>query len=228
LPTPPHRSASCRHRPLAPTEPRKNRGVTSRQRWNHNIHYHPSILDALPTDCRTALDVGCSEGILAGELGKVVDRVTGIDLDGPSIEVARREAESDNVEYLIGDFLSYDFNGATFDAVVSNTALHHMDAAAALARMHELLRPGGVLAIVGWARSKYPADLPADLAGTLATRVHRATKGFWKHSAPVVWTPPDTYRETRRLAEHLLPGVRYRRHLLWRYSLIWSKRPEAP
>jgi len=24
-------------------------------------------------------------------------------------------------------------------------------------------------------------------------------------------------------ARRLLPGVRYRRHLLWRYSLLWSK-----
>lgn len=154
LPPPSLRSARCRHRAQAPSEPRNDRGATSRQRWNHNIRHHPLILHALPPNCRTALDVGCGDGILAGELGKVVDRVTGIDLDGPSNEVARREAKSDNVEYVVGDFLSYDFNGATFDAVVSNTALHHMDAAAALARMRELLQPDGVLAIVGWARSK--------------------------------------------------------------------------
>ena len=26
-----------------------------------------------------------------------------------------------------------------------------------------------------------------------------------------------------RLAEGLLPGMRYRRHLLWRYSIRWTK-----
>jgi hypothetical protein len=25
------------------------------------------------------------------------------------------------------------------------------------------------------------------------------------------------------LARQMLPGARYRRHLLWRYSLIWTK-----
>ena len=32
-----------------------------------------------------------------------------------------------------------------------------------------------------------------------------------------------TWREVRAEAARLLPGVRYRRHLLWRYSLIWQK-----
>lgn len=30
------------------------------------------------------------------------------------------------------------------------------------------------------------------------------------------------------LAERLLPGVRYRRHLYWRYSLIWAKPAVTP
>jgi hypothetical protein len=28
----------------------------------------------------------------------------------------------------------------------------------------------------------------------------------------------------RRLAAELLPGVRWRRHLKWRYSLVWTNR----
>jgi len=32
-----------------------------------------------------------------------------------------------------------------------------------------------------------------------------------------------TWREVRAEAARLLPGVRYRRHLLWRYSLRWQK-----
>jgi hypothetical protein len=32
-----------------------------------------------------------------------------------------------------------------------------------------------------------------------------------------------TYRDVRRLAGRMLPGARYRRHLYWRYSLIWTK-----
>ena len=32
-----------------------------------------------------------------------------------------------------------------------------------------------------------------------------------------------TWAEVRAIAGRLLPGVRYRRHLLFRYSLLWSK-----
>jgi 2-polyprenyl-3-methyl-5-hydroxy-6-metoxy-1,4-benzoquinol methylase len=39
--------------------------VPIQDRWNHNIHYHPVVLDALPPDCERVLDVGCGEGLLA-------------------------------------------------------------------------------------------------------------------------------------------------------------------
>jgi hypothetical protein len=32
-----------------------------------------------------------------------------------------------------------------------------------------------------------------------------------------------TWAEVHAAARDVLPGVRYRRHLLWRYSLLWRK-----
>ena len=40
--------------------------------WNHNIHFHPVVLDAVPTGARRALDVGCGAGGLARELAERV------------------------------------------------------------------------------------------------------------------------------------------------------------
>lgn len=190
--------------------------------WNHNIHYHPVVLRAVPDGSVRVLDVGCGEGELARALSGQVGEVVGIDLDAPTVERARRDAAADNVEYVVGDFLTYDFMPGSFDAVVSVVALHHMDMAAALARMRELVRPGGRIAVVGVARSRYPADLGFDLAGAIATRLHKLTKTFRETSAPKVWPPPLSFSETRRLATPILPGVRYRRHILWRYSLLWT------
>ncbi len=34
--------------------------------WNHNVHYQPVILGAVPAGCGRALDVGCGDGLLAG------------------------------------------------------------------------------------------------------------------------------------------------------------------
>jgi SAM-dependent methyltransferase len=193
------------------------------KRWNHNLHYHPLILGAVPDGCQRALDVGCGEGILARELRRIVPHVSAIDLHQPSIRRARQDAAGPGVDYLVGDFLTYPFEPASFDLIASVAALHHMDARAALGRMRGLLRPGGRLVVVGLARGRYPADLPRDLAAAVANLLHKATKGYWESSAPILWPPPETYAGMRRLTAELLPGVRYRRHLLWRYSLVWTK-----
>jgi hypothetical protein len=59
--------------------------------------------------------------------------------------------------------------------------------------------------------------------------VHRHVLGrrYLQHDAPTVWPPPLAYTEVRRIAQRVLPGVVYRRHLLWRYSLVWT-RPDGP
>jgi SAM-dependent methyltransferase len=191
--------------------------------WNHNIHYYPLILAAIGKGGARALDVGCGDGLLARQLCQAVPHVLAIDSNAPVLRRARRNDAGSGVEYLHGDFLTYDFEPDSFDAIVSVAALHHMDAAAALGRMRRLLRPGGTLAVVGLARSRFPRDLPADLAAMAAHQVLRMRKGYWEHSSPIIWPPPLTYDETRQIAEGILPGVQYRRHLLWRYSLVWRK-----
>jgi 2-polyprenyl-3-methyl-5-hydroxy-6-metoxy-1,4-benzoquinol methylase len=192
-------------------------------RWNHNIHYHRVILTAVPPQCERALDVGCGEGLLAAELRRSVRLVSAIDIDEASIDLARQRNAAAGVTCIHGNFLTYPFEAASFDVVVSVAALHHMNAAAGLERMRELLRPGGILAVVGLALSRYPADIPRDTAAVLAHLLYKRTRGYWQHSAPTVWPPPETYAGMRRIAEKVLPGVRYRRHLLWRYSLVWTK-----
>ncbi len=102
-----------------------------------------------------------------------------------------------------------------------------MDATAAFQRMRELLRTGGTLAVLGLPRSRYPHDLPRDAAATIANRAHRLVKRSWESPAPTVWPPAQTFREIRALAESLLPGASIRRHLLWRYSVLWTKKPST-
>lgn len=192
------------------------------ERWNHNLHYHPVIRGAVPEPCQRALDVGCGEGTLTRQLRPLVAQVTGIDTDEASIGLAKAHPDSGGIDYLVGDFLTFPVEAASFDLITMVASLHHMDTTAALNQAVNLLRPGGVLAIVGVARHRYPADVPYDIAAAIGHRVHLLTKTLWTHPSPTVW-PPETFKGTRRLAADLLPGVRYRRHLLWRYSLIWSK-----
>src|SRR5215472_4546943 len=124
--------------------------------WNHNIHYHGVVLEAVGVGRANALDVGCGDGLLARRLARSVGRVQAIDLDQATIEHARQQDDGTGVEYVHGDFLTADLPTESVDAVVSVTALHHMDESAALRRMSDLLRPGGTLAVVGIARDSTP------------------------------------------------------------------------
>lgn len=203
--------------------------------WNHNVHYHRVILDAIPPGCERALDVGCGQGGLTRRLKRLVPHVSGIDRDGRSIELARAHPGAAGIDYLLGDFLTASFEPESLDLVTSIAALHHMDAEAALRRMSDLLPPGGVLAIVGLARGSSPADLGRTALAVIGTRVHRAARARKRpvpairpaatYTSPVIWPPPLTYQAMRRLATRVLPDARYRRHLYWRYSLVWTKPP---
>jgi len=201
--------------------------------WNHNNHYHPLILAAVPPGSQRALDVGCGSGLLARKLRRSVPQVAAIDRNEPVLRRARREDDGAGVEYLLGDFLDCRFRPESFDVIVSVAALHHMDVAAALGRMRDLLRPGGTLIVVGLARSELPADLPRELAAAAVNLLLRTWHRDWAQAraqrvrgevmAPVVWPPAHSYRQLRQLAAEVLPGARYRRLLLWRYCLIWAK-----
>src|SRR4051812_25699589 len=45
--------------------------ATHAEGWNHNIHYHGLVLDAVPVGATFALDAGCGDGDLARELRAV-------------------------------------------------------------------------------------------------------------------------------------------------------------
>lgn len=189
--------------------------------WNHNIHYYPMVLRSVPDGAERALDVGCGEGLLAQRLGALVPHVVGIDRDEGSVTRARTHFPV-GVRYMLGDFMAYPFEPASFDFISSVASLHHMDEAAALDRMRALLRPGGRLVVIGLARSSRPRDGVVDVAGMVANRVHKRSKAEVEDGSPKIWPPPHTYRQTRRLALRMLPGAHYHRHLLWRYSLVWT------
>jgi len=192
--------------------------------WNHNVHYQPLILAAVPPRCGTALEVGCGDGMLAAKLAVRCEQVTGIDLDRRMIALARERcaASGPSATFVQADFLAYPFNDASCDFACANTSLHHMDFAAALAQMARILRPGGRLAVVGLADNGSLADWVIGAAGIPSSQYYKLTRGEGSAGAPVM-APGMTWAQVRATALRLLPGVRYRRHLMWRYSLLWVK-----
>jgi SAM-dependent methyltransferase len=192
------------------------------ERWNHNLHYGGQLLTSLPHEARVVLDAGCGDGTLTRRLGAMVPMAVGLDVDQASLDAARLQGGYPH--YVCGDLLAPPFADGSFDAVLSVATVHHMDAAAALTSLAGLLRPGGLLAVVGLARRSLPRDLPRELAAAVATRALKVKHGgYWEHPAPQVWPPPQTFAEVRRTAEEVLPGALVRRRILWRYVLTWTR-----
>jgi SAM-dependent methyltransferase len=202
--------------------------TTADETWNHNAHYHPLVLAAVPPGASRALDAGCGEGSLARSLARAVPHVVALDRSAAALTVARaRDDSGGRVAYVRGDLLSAPLAAASFDVVTAVASLHHGDEAAGLRRLAGLLRPGGRLVVVGLARETV-GGLPFAAASVVAHQWHHR----WRHreqarshpesTAPTAWPPPHTYPELRRLAAQVLPGAEFRRHLLWRYSLTWT------
>jgi SAM-dependent methyltransferase len=195
--------------------------------WNTNIHYHSILLKAIPKTAQSVLDVGCGDGILSAQLIQAgVRHVVGLDPDVGVLERARARHPSIAIDWRCGDIFDLHPTACLFDAVLSVATLHHIDAAAGLTRFAELVRPGGVVGVIGLAANNW-WDLPYAWVGHCARGAAVMTRGYWEHSAPISWPPPTTYQEIKRIARDILPGVQYRRHIYGRYSLVWT-RPDSP
>jgi SAM-dependent methyltransferase len=194
--------------------------------WNSNIHYHPLLVNAIPKGADKVLDVGCGDGVLSAHLVQAgVRQVVALDLDAGVLARARARHPGLPIDWIHGDIFDLSLRDQPFDAVVSVAALHHMDAAAGLIRFAELVMPGGLVGVVGLAANDW-YDWPHAAVGHCARLAAGILRGYWEHSALMAWPPPATYREMKQIARDVLPGVRYRRLLYGRYSLVWT-RPRA-
>jgi SAM-dependent methyltransferase len=204
--------------------------------WDHNAYYHRLLLRQMPRNCRRVLDVGCGAGAFAARLARRSEQVDALDRSAEMIEEAKHRTPG-NVNCVLADVLADPLPGADYDAVLSISALHHMPLQDALPVLAAALRPGGVLAAVALPRPDLRRELPVELVAAaghrllgamfLAQRLLGGGSGYAKDAAhatmPVVMDPPLTTREVARQAAALLPGVRVRRLVFWRYLLVWRK-----
>ncbi|MCS0605039.1 class I SAM-dependent methyltransferase [Streptomyces sp. LP11] len=192
--------------------------------WNHNVHYHRAVLAAVPHGCRTALDAGCGDGLLARKLATRAEAVTGIDRSPEMIRRARARQPA-NVTYVTGDYL--DGTALTedgYDFVSAVAVVHHAPFEDALAALTRLVTPGGRLVIVGLARNHTRLDWLISACGLPASRLLARLRGGKRDpdGMPLAH-PPLHWGEVRAAARRLLPGCHYRRRLLWRYVVVWDK-----
>jgi len=197
-------------------------GLVPRRPWNRNIHYHDVVLSELPPTCGRALDVGCGDGLLASEAAAQCRGVIAIDVDAPTLARARSRHIRSNLQFVEADVMHYPFEPESFDFIASIATLHHLPLVPALERFKQLLRPGGVLAVIGLYRLCTPADFAYGLAAMPMSWWLRLTRDYEEVIAPIR-DPDETLAEITRNVAEILPGAAIERQVLFRYSLIWRK-----
>ncbi|MGY3061118.1 SAM-dependent methyltransferase [Streptomyces sp. TE3672] len=198
--------------------------------WDHNAHYHRQILRRLPRRFDSALDVGSGSGDLARLLASRAAAVHGIDVD-PTIVARAREltAPAAPVTFTVGDVLT-EMPPGPYDVITCVATVHHLPFNEALARFRQHLAPGGTLVVVGLYRPRSRTDRLIDAVAVPSNVAMALIKNRGRRSPrPTSMTAPTrpatmTFADIVRDARHALPGVRLRRRLFWRYTLVWHRR----
>ena len=207
--------------------------LVSQEGWDHNSHYHDLLLNQIPSLCGTTLDIGCGTGAFSRLLADRSERVVALDLSSQMVRIARERSGSyPNVDYQVIDVSAWEFPVDQLDCVATIATLHHLPMVETLTKMRDSLRVGGVLVVLDLYQEQGMIDA---LTSALAVPVDKALRLLKTGSLTIsrqvckAWAEHgehDSYAtlsQIRQVCATVLPGARVKRHLLWRYSVVWTK-----
>ncbi len=150
------------------------------------------------------------------------------------ISLAReRSGQYTNIDFQVANVLSWEFLPEQFDCIVSIATLHHLPMGEILTRLKAALAPNGTLIVLDLYQASL-SDLPALLIAipvNLLLKFLKTGRNKEPEAVREAWAAHGTHDsyltlvQLRDICRAILPSARVRRHLLWRYSLIWKKMP---
>ncbi len=207
--------------------------LTERSGWSHNDHYHNFLLRHVPRHCKSTLEIGCGMGAFSRSLAARSNHVVALDLSPEMVRIAReRSRQHTNIDFYLADALEWEFPADSFDCVVSIATLHHLRMEAILPKIKRTLKANGVLIILDLYQAEGLSDMLTSVLAVPVNLVLGLTKrGRLREPREVreAWAEHgrhDSYLtlpQIRRICASALPGAKVRKHLLWRYSIIWKK-----
>jgi len=207
--------------------------MLSNDGWGHSRQYYEFLLRQLPPRCACALEIGCGTGGFSRLLARRAGYVLAVDLSPRMVQVARKRSRHyPNVDFQVADATMWRFPVERYDCVACIATLHHLPIEEMLSKMRNALKIGGTLVVLDLFQGEGLFDaLSSVLAVPVSAALRLVKTGRLRESRQVrvVWAEHgrhDSYptlSRIRRVCASLLPGADVRRHLLWRYSIIWRK-----
>lgn len=192
--------------------------------WNHNIHYHDFILENLPQSKTKALDIGSGDGLFASKLTRFFNEVVCLEPDKESYKYSKKEHDSNpRMEHKNITLDDYDVNGSKHDLITSIASIHHMDLEQSLSKMKMMLTPNGKLVILGLYKESSFVDyflsaiaIVPNLIKTMLSEPE-STPNYSMKVTPAKMT----IKEIKEVASNILGNYSFKRHLFWRYSIVY-------
>lgn len=202
--------------------------------WNHNNHYHSFLLKHLPSSSELdALEIGCGTGNFSRLLAQRFRRVLAIDLSPRTIEIAKEQSHQyDNIDFQVADVMTSQFSASQFGCVVSIATLHHLPLEPMLYKIKESLNTDGVLLVLDLLKTESVGDFTTTLMSVPANIIFKLLKNGRIHESAEVraaWAEHGrtdeylTLSQVRQACAASLPKAQIKRHLFWRYSIVWKK-----
>ncbi|MBK7600280.1 MAG: methyltransferase domain-containing protein [Acidobacteria bacterium] len=201
--------------------------------WDHNAHYHKYLLKQIPSQRETALEVGCGTGEFTRNLAQRFGKVVAVDLSPQMIHQAGERSRSyGNIDFVVADVLNYEFDDNQFDFIATIATAHHLPMKELLEVVKRSLRPDGVFVCLDLYERSTLVDIFYDIASIPLNLAFRLVKtGRILESEGIRQAYVDhgrtdkysTISEVEYLCSSVLRGAVIKRHLFWRYSIIWKK-----
>jgi SAM-dependent methyltransferase len=137
-----------------------------------------------------------------------------------------------NIDFQVADVMSQNLPAEKFDCIATVATLHHLPLGEVLPKIKSALKVNGVLLILDLFQAEGLFDA---VTSALAVPVSIGLK-LIRHGRVVAprqvreaWAEHgrhDSYltlAQVHKVCADMLPGAKVRKHLLWRYSIIWKK-----
>lgn len=196
--------------------------------WNHNTYYHKLLLhmNKLPETLDSVLDIGSGRGLFSYKLSFIFKEVFSLEPDMASIEFCKIQYKSrENITFIHDSFMEHDFGDQKFDSIYAIASIHHMDFETASLKMKALLKPGGKLILLGLYRDYSVSDYLMSMIAVFPNFImNLLSMKKALDSSEMTTTPPQmTLGEIKRASHSIFIDYHFRRHLFWRYTLIFVK-----